>query len=53
MMPPDGFFDRLSGLIVYPAGVAPLNNSILISPPPTITADEVKELLARLDKGLT
>jgi adenosylmethionine-8-amino-7-oxononanoate aminotransferase len=40
------------GLIVYPAGVAPLNNSILLTPPLTITAQEVQELLKRLDSGL-
>lgn len=40
------------GLIVYPSGVAPLNNAVLLSPPLTITADEVTELLARLERGL-
>ncbi len=43
---------RTLGLIVYPAGVAPLNNSILLTPPLTIAADEVKEILVRLEKVL-
>ncbi|WLE00816.1 aminotransferase class III-fold pyridoxal phosphate-dependent enzyme (plasmid) [Agrobacterium leguminum] len=43
---------RTLGLIVYPAGVAPLNNSILLTPPLTIAADEVKEILVRLEKAL-
>ncbi|MDX3928480.1 MAG: aminotransferase class III-fold pyridoxal phosphate-dependent enzyme [Shinella sp.] len=41
-----------NGLIVYPAGVAPLNNAVLISPPLTISQEEVKELLRRLDVAL-
>ncbi|MDX3975011.1 aminotransferase class III-fold pyridoxal phosphate-dependent enzyme [Shinella sp.] len=40
------------GLIVYPAGIAPLNNAIIVSPPLIITRDEVQELLRRLDKAL-
>ncbi len=40
------------GLIVYPAGVAPLNNAALIAPPLVITAAEVEELLRRLDRAL-
>lgn len=41
------------GLIVYPAGIAPLNNATIISPPLTITADEVQQLLGLLDDALT
>ncbi|WOI57838.1 aspartate aminotransferase family protein [Palleronia sp. LCG004] len=40
------------GLVIYPAGVAPLNNACLVSPPLVITAEEVEELLARLDRAL-
>jgi adenosylmethionine-8-amino-7-oxononanoate aminotransferase len=40
------------GLIVYPSGVAPLNNAVLLSPPLTIAEDEVNELLLRLERGL-
>lgn len=40
------------GLIVYPSGVAPLNNAVLLSPPLTITEGEVYELLLRLERGL-
>ncbi|CAB4933155.1 MAG: aminotransferase class III-fold pyridoxal phosphate-dependent enzyme [Actinobacteria bacterium] len=46
----DACFDR--GLIVYPAGIAPLNNSVIISPPLTIGADEVVELVRLLDGAL-
>lgn len=47
-----GDFCFAEGLIVYPSGVSPLNNAVLLSPPLTITSDEVKELLARLERGL-
>ena len=40
------------GLVVYPAGIKPLNNACLISPPLVITADELTELLARMDRAL-
>jgi adenosylmethionine-8-amino-7-oxononanoate aminotransferase len=40
------------GLVVYPAGVAPLNNSIIVCPPLVITAAEVQKLLRRLDRAL-
>ncbi|MEZ5715047.1 MAG: hypothetical protein R3D85_07680 [Paracoccaceae bacterium] len=40
------------GLLVYPAGVPPLNNACLISPPLVISAEELRELLARLDRAL-
>jgi adenosylmethionine-8-amino-7-oxononanoate aminotransferase len=36
------------GLIVYPAGIAPLNNAVIISPPLTITEAEMVELLELL-----
>ncbi|MET2829227.1 aminotransferase family protein [Mesorhizobium shangrilense] len=41
-----------NGLIVYPAGVPPLNNAVIISPPLIISGDEVQELLRRLDTAL-
>src|SRR5690606_36981588 len=41
-----------SGLIVYTAGIAPLNNAVLIAPPLVITQTEMDDLLARLDNGL-
>lgn len=37
-----------AGLIVYPAGIPPLNNATIIAPPLTITSEEVEELLRRL-----
>jgi adenosylmethionine-8-amino-7-oxononanoate aminotransferase len=40
------------GLIVYPAGIAPLNNATIIAPPLVITDDELQELLRRLDRAL-
>jgi len=41
-----------AGLIVYTAGIAPLNNAVLIAPPLVITEAETEDLLRRLDKGL-
>ncbi|MFZ5957231.1 aminotransferase class III-fold pyridoxal phosphate-dependent enzyme [Pseudomonas knackmussii] len=41
-----------AGLIVYPAGIAPLNNSALLAPPLVISASETEELLSRLEIGL-
>ena len=46
----DECFER--GLIVYPAGIAPLNNAIMLAPPLTITADEVELLLDMLEGAL-
>lgn len=43
-------FER--GLIIYPAGIAPLNNAALISPPLTITAGETDRLLETLAEAL-
>lgn len=40
------------GLIVYPAGIAPLNNAVIISPPLTITETELEILLDRLTAAL-
>lgn len=40
------------GLIVYPAGIAPLNNAVIVSPPLVITESEVDDLLKRLDGAL-
>ncbi|GAA4773589.1 aspartate aminotransferase family protein [Citricoccus nitrophenolicus] len=44
---------RDEGLIVYPAGITPFNNAILIAPPLTISASEVRLLLEKLDRALT
>ncbi|WP_169253639.1 aminotransferase class III-fold pyridoxal phosphate-dependent enzyme [Brevibacterium sp. 'Marine'] len=41
------------GLVVYPAGIAPLNNAVIVAPPLTITADEIRELLELLDDALS
>lgn len=46
----DACFER--GLIVYPAGIAPLNNAIIICPPLTISAAEVDHLLSMLEEAL-
>lgn len=40
------------GLIVYPAGIEPLNNATIISPPLTITTGEIELLLHKLDAAL-
>jgi len=40
------------GLIVYPAGIAPLNNAVVISPPLNISGKETARLLRLLDIAL-
>jgi len=40
------------GLVVYPAGIPPLNNAIIVCPPLVISAAEVTELLRRLGRAL-
>lgn len=40
------------GLIVYPAGIAPLNNAVLLSPPLTISDTEVDLMLTILASAL-
>ncbi len=42
-----------NGLIVYPAGIKPYNNAALVAPPLVINAEEVQDLLARLEKSLS
>ena len=42
-----------AGLIVYTAGIAPLNNATLLAPPLVITEAEMVDLLQRLEAGLT
>jgi adenosylmethionine-8-amino-7-oxononanoate aminotransferase len=42
-----------AGLVVYPAGIAPLNNACIVAPPLTISSSEVEELLASLGEALT
>ncbi len=46
----DECFER--GLIVYPAGIAPLNNAALLSPPLTISEEEVDLMLTTLASAL-
>lgn len=41
----DRCFDR--GLIVYPAGIAPLNDAVLLSPPLTILASALQDMEQR------
>ncbi|TXL70442.1 aminotransferase class III-fold pyridoxal phosphate-dependent enzyme [Vineibacter terrae] len=40
------------GLIVYPAGIAPRDHAAIVSPPLTITANDMNDLLRRLEAGL-
>lgn len=40
------------GLIVYPAGIAPLNNAAILSPPLVITEEETRILLTKLEEAL-
>lgn len=40
------------GLVVYPAGIAPFNNAVIVSPPLVITESEVDLLLERMDRAL-
>jgi adenosylmethionine-8-amino-7-oxononanoate aminotransferase len=40
------------GLIIYPAGISPLNNAVIISPPLIITKKEICHLLIRLESSL-
>jgi len=40
------------GLIIYPAGIAPLNNAALICPPLVITEEEIVLLLRMLESAL-
>ncbi|WNZ05089.1 aminotransferase class III-fold pyridoxal phosphate-dependent enzyme [Paenarthrobacter ureafaciens] len=42
----------VQGLIVYPAGIAPLNNAAILSPPLVITEEETRILLAKLEEAL-
>ncbi|OZI66950.1 aminotransferase family protein [Bordetella genomosp. 11] len=42
-----------AGLIVYTAGIPPLNNATLLAPPLVISKTEMEDLLARLERGLT
>jgi 4-aminobutyrate aminotransferase-like enzyme len=43
---------RDHGLVVYPAGIAPLNNSIIVAPPLIATSDHIAELIAKLGDSL-
>lgn len=46
----DKCFER--GLVIYPAGIQPLNNAVIISPPLTVSADEINLLLEMLSNAL-
>ncbi len=46
----DACFER--GLIIYPAGVAPLNNAVILCPPLTISSGEIEHLLSMLEDAL-
>ncbi len=46
----DECFER--GLIIYPGGIAPLNNAAILCPPLTITEAEVDHLLTLLAYGI-
>lgn len=41
------------GLVVYPAGISPLNNSIIVAPPLIVTADHVTELVTKLGRAMS
>lgn len=41
-----------NGLIVYPAGIKPYNNAVLLAPPLTISSDELDVLLELLENSL-
>ncbi|MBI5132332.1 MAG: aminotransferase class III-fold pyridoxal phosphate-dependent enzyme [Rhodopseudomonas palustris] len=43
---------RQRGLVIYPAGIAPYNNSFIVSPPLTVSSDHVEELLQILADSL-
>jgi adenosylmethionine-8-amino-7-oxononanoate aminotransferase len=40
------------GLLVYPAGLPPFNNAVIVCPPLTITREETDDLLARLGASI-
>ncbi|MEU3463976.1 aminotransferase class III-fold pyridoxal phosphate-dependent enzyme [Streptomyces sp. NPDC006733] len=44
---------RAQGLLLYPAGVTPATESVLVTPPLTISEQETDELALRLDRALT
>lgn len=44
---------RQEGLLIYPAGVTPVLESVMIAPPLTATDGELDELALRLDRALT
>ncbi len=43
---------RDRGLVVYPAGIPPLNNAIIVAPPLIVTSDHIAELMDRLGESL-
>jgi adenosylmethionine-8-amino-7-oxononanoate aminotransferase len=43
---------RDRGLVVYPAGIAPFNNAIIVAPPLIATSDHIVELADKLGESL-
>ncbi|MEE1819432.1 MULTISPECIES: aminotransferase class III-fold pyridoxal phosphate-dependent enzyme [unclassified Streptomyces] len=43
---------RAEGLLLYPAGVTPVTESVMVAPPLTIADGEVDDLLARLERAV-
>lgn len=43
---------RDRGLVVYPAGIPPFNNAIIVAPPLIVTSDHIAELTDRLGESL-
>lgn len=41
-----------NGLIIYPSGIEPLNNAVMLAPPLIVTENEIVELLNLLEKSL-
>ncbi|GGX44686.1 aminotransferase family protein [Streptomyces chryseus] len=44
---------RAEGLLLYPAGVTPLTESVMVAPPLTVSDEEMDELVQRLDRAIT
>jgi adenosylmethionine-8-amino-7-oxononanoate aminotransferase len=40
------------GLVVYPAGIAPFNNAVIVAPPLIVTTDHIAELTAKLGAAM-
>lgn len=40
------------GLVIYPAGISPSSNAAIVSPPLNVTADEIDDILHRLEAAV-